>query len=111
MDCSDVTSGNGPAVTSRSSVLDPRKKETLDVTSKKHRLASNVPIVAMTWRDNVRGSGVGSEGLGSWVGRGAREYVTSGNGPAVTSLSSVLDPRKNETLDVVTSKIIPEPKG
>jgi len=30
--------------------------------------------------------------------------VTSGNGPAVTSLSSVLDPRKNETLDVVTSK-------
>ena len=29
--------------------------------------------------------------------------MTSGNGPAVTSLSSVLNPRKNETLDV-TSK-------
>ena len=50
------------------------------------------------------GSGVGSEGLGSRFGRGAWEYVTSGNGPAVTSRSSVLDPRKNETLDVVTSK-------
>ena len=60
----------------------------------------------------TRASGAGSAvglgswvgGLGSWFGRGAREYVTSGNGPAVTSLSSVLDPRKNEILDVVTSK-------
>jgi len=31
--------------------------------------------------------------------------VTSDNGPAVTSRNCVLDPRKNETLDVVTSKI------
>jgi len=30
--------------------------------------------------------------------------VTSCNGDAVTSRSPVLDPRKNETLDVVTSK-------
>ena len=32
--CSGVTSDNGPAVTSRNCVLDPRKNETLDVTSK-----------------------------------------------------------------------------
>ena len=32
--------------------------------------------------------------------------VTSCNGDAVTSRSPVLDPRKNETLDVVTSKHI-----
>ena len=53
------------------------------------------------------------KGLGSWFGRGARESgrpcgVTSDNGPAVndhavTSRNCVLDPRKNETLDV-TSK-------
>ena len=30
--------------------------------------------------------------------------MTSCNGDAVTSRSPVLDPRKNETLDVVTSK-------
>ena len=35
VDCSDVTSGNGPAVTSRSCVLDPRKNETLDVVTSK----------------------------------------------------------------------------
>ena len=38
VDCSDVTSGNGPAVTSRSCVLDPRKNETLDVVTSKIRL-------------------------------------------------------------------------
>ena len=32
--------------------------------------------------------------------------MTSCNGDAVTSRSPVLDPRKNETLDVVTSKIV-----
>ena len=31
--------------------------------------------------------------------------MTSCNGDAVTSRSPVLDPRKNETLDVVTSKL------
>ena len=53
------------------------------------------------------------KGLGSGFGRGARESgrpctvsgVTSDNGPAVngpavTSRNCVLDPRKNETLDV-----------
>ena len=35
--CSGVTSDNGPAVTSRNCVLDPRKNETLDIiTSKQH---------------------------------------------------------------------------
>ena len=34
MHCSGVTSDNGPAVTSRNCVLDPRKNVTLDVTSK-----------------------------------------------------------------------------
>ena len=58
-------------------------------------------------RASGAGSALGLEswvvGLGSWFGREAQEYVTTGNGPAVTSLSSVLDPRKNKILDV-TSK-------
>ena len=66
-----------------------------------------MPIVAIDvttkneWegpREQVRpwGSGVGSAVHCSGV--------TSDNGPAVTSRNCVLDPRKNETLDVVTSK-------
>ena len=76
------------------------------VPCKKKRVASNVPIVAIDvttkneWegpRELVRpwGSGVGSAMHCSGV--------TSDNGPAVTSRNCVLDPRKNETLDV-TSK-------
>ena len=56
------------------------------------------------------------KGLGSWFGWGSGvgsavhcSGVTSDNGPAVkdhavTSRNCVLDPRKNEALDVVTSK-------
>ena len=61
-----------------------------------------------------RASGAGSAvGLGSRVGSAVHcSGVTSDNGPAVngpavTSRNCVLDPRKNETLDVVTSKSIP----
>ena len=73
----------------------------------KKRVASNVPIVAIDvttkneWegpRELVRpwGSGVGSALHSSGV--------TSDNGPAVTSRNCVLDPRKNETLDVTSKK-------
>ena len=76
---------------------------------KNKRVASNVPIVEIDvttkneWegpRELVRPwcSGVGSAVHCSGV--------TSDNGPAVTSRNCVLDPRKNETLDVVTSKLL-----
>ena len=71
-----------------------------------------MPIVAIDvttkneWegpRELVRpwGSGVGSAVHCSGVKSDNGPAV---NGPAVTSRNCVLDPRKNETLDVVTSK-------
>ena len=81
--------------------------------SLKKRVASNVPIVAIDvttkneWEgppELVRpwGSGVGSAVHCSGV---TSDNGPAVNGPAVTSRNCVLDPHKNETLDVVTSKI------
>ena len=72
-----------------------------------------MPIVAIDvatkneWegpRELVRpwGSGVGSAVQCSGV---TSDYGPAVNGPAMTSRNCVLDPRKNETLDVVTSKV------
>ena len=72
-----------------------------------------MPIVAIDvttkneWegpRELVRpwGSGVGSAVHCSGV---TSDNGPAVNGPAVTSRNCVLDPRKNETLDVVTSKL------
>ena len=58
-----------------------------------------------------RASGAGSAvGLGSRVGLHCSGVTSDNgpavNGPAVTSRNCVLDSRKNETLDVVTSKTL-----
>jgi hypothetical protein len=92
----------------------------------KKRVASNVPIVAMNWRDNGRTFNVtdcewelrtSEKDLGSWFGRGAPESgrpCTVAMWRQITVLRwtvlrwrhvTVCCPRKNETLDVITSKV------
>ena len=76
------------------------------------RVASNVPIVEIdvTTKNEWEGPRELVRPWGSGVGSAVHcSGVTSDNGPAVncpavTSRNCVLDPHKNETLDVVTSK-------
>ena len=69
-----------------------------------------MPIVAIdvTTKNEWEGPRELVRPWGSGVGSAVHcSGVTSDNGPAVTSRNCVLDPRKNETLDVVTLKAPP----